>query len=55
VLLEPALDRALDVGASVAELGELDEVLELEVVDVVDRGRASVTEPPVGEPRPRRR
>ena len=37
VLVEPAGDLGLEVGAVVAELRELDEVLELEVVDVVDQ------------------
>jgi len=38
VLVEPARERGLEPGAVVTELGELDEVLKLEVVDVVDQG-----------------
>jgi hypothetical protein len=38
VLVEPGLDLLLEARAGVAELGELDEVLELEVVDVIDQG-----------------
>jgi hypothetical protein len=38
VLVQPALDLPLERGAAVGQLGELDQVLELEVVDVVDRG-----------------
>ena len=37
VLSQPARHLGLEVGTGVAELGELDEVLELEVVDVVDQ------------------
>ena len=33
---KPALDLLFDPGAPVAELGELDQMLELQVVDVVD-------------------
>jgi len=38
VLVEPALQLLLEPRTRVAELGQLDEVLELEVVDVVDQG-----------------
>jgi hypothetical protein len=38
VLAEPGLELGLEPGAVVTELGELDEVLQLEVVDVVDQG-----------------
>jgi hypothetical protein len=38
VLVEPGLDALLEARARITELGELDEVLELEVVDVVDQG-----------------
>jgi hypothetical protein len=38
VLGQPRLDALLQARAGVAELRELDEVLELEVVDVVDQG-----------------
>jgi hypothetical protein len=37
VLLQPRLDALLEPRAGIAELGELDEVLELEVVYVVDQ------------------
>jgi hypothetical protein len=37
VLLEPIGEAALEPGAAVAELGQLDQILELEVVDVVDQ------------------
>jgi hypothetical protein len=36
VVGEPALDSLLERGAAVAQLRQLDEVLELQVVDVVD-------------------
>jgi hypothetical protein len=38
VLVQPRLDLRLQARAGVTELGELDEVLELEVVDVIDQG-----------------
>jgi hypothetical protein len=38
VLVEPGLNALLQARARVAELGQLDEVLELEVVDVIDQG-----------------
>jgi hypothetical protein len=41
VLGEPALDVGLELRARVAELRELDEILELEVVDVIDQGVAA--------------
>jgi hypothetical protein len=37
MLVEPALELGLEPRAAVAELRELDEVLQLEVVDVVDQ------------------
>jgi hypothetical protein len=37
VLVQPVGEVTLDVGAAVAELGQLDQVLELQVVDVVDQ------------------
>ena len=45
VLVEPGLELGLEPGAAVTELGELDEVLQLEVVDVVDQGARA---PPTG-------
>jgi hypothetical protein len=39
VRVQPVLEPALQAGAVVTELGELDEVLELQVVDVVDQLR----------------
>jgi len=48
VLVEPSLDLLLEARTRVAELGELDEVLELEVVDVVDQG--SVARSPGSSP-----
>jgi len=38
VVVQPAPDVALELRAGVAELRQLDEILELEVVDVVDQG-----------------
>jgi hypothetical protein len=38
VLVQPVGDVALEAGAAVAQLGQLDEVLQLEVVDVIDQG-----------------
>ena len=52
VLLQPVRDLGLEVGAVVAELGELDEVLQLEVVDVVDQCDVDLT---VAPPEPRHR
>jgi hypothetical protein len=43
VLAQPALDRRLQLAAAVPELGELDQVLQLEVVDVVDQRRRSLS------------
>jgi hypothetical protein len=37
VLAQPAGELTLEAGAAVAELGQLDQVLELQVVDVVDQ------------------
>jgi hypothetical protein len=37
VLAQPVGEAALEARAGVAELGQLDEVLELQVVDVVDQ------------------
>jgi hypothetical protein len=37
VLVEPRLDALLQARARITELGELDEVLQLQVVDVVDQ------------------
>jgi hypothetical protein len=44
VIRQPSFDALLERGAAVAELGELDEVLELEVVDVVNQRTALVNE-----------
>jgi hypothetical protein len=52
VLVEPGLELGLEPGAAVTELGELDEVLQLEVVDVVDQGASSPTD--WGAPPPER-
>ena len=54
VLVEPALDLGLEVGAAVAELRELDEVLELEVVDVVDQCGVDLIAAPPARRRHRR-
>ena len=43
VLGEPALDLLLDAGTAIAELRELDQMLELQIVDVVDHPRPEVT------------
>jgi hypothetical protein len=43
VLVEPGLELGLEARAAVTELGELDEVLQLEVVDVVDQGASGPT------------
>jgi hypothetical protein len=43
VLVEPVGDVALQARAAVAQLGQLDEVLELEVVDVIDQGAAPLS------------
>jgi hypothetical protein len=40
VLAQPLGQVALEPRAAVAELGQLDEVLELQVVDVVDQTRS---------------
>ena len=50
VLMQPVRDLGLEVRAVVAELGELDEVLQLEVVDVVDQCDVDLT---VAPPEPR--
>jgi hypothetical protein len=47
VLVEPGLDALLDVSARVAQLGQLDEVLELQVVDVIDQGATAPTGAPL--------
>jgi hypothetical protein len=44
VLGQPALDLVLERGAAIAELGELDQVLQLQVVDVVDHSPPSCFE-----------
>jgi hypothetical protein len=41
VLVEPGLDLLLEARTRIAELRELDEVLQLEVVDVVDQGTSA--------------
>jgi hypothetical protein len=43
VLLEPRLDALLEPRTLVSELGQLDQVLELEVVDVVDQATPDIT------------
>jgi uncharacterized protein (DUF427 family) len=52
VLVQPVGEAALEAGAAVAELGELDQVLELEVVDVIDQPVAEGTRGIGGRCRP---
>jgi len=43
VVVQPRPHVGFELAALIAELGELDEVLKLEVVDVVDQGETEVT------------
>jgi hypothetical protein len=40
VLVQPVGDVPLEMRTSITELGQLDEVLQLQVVDVIDQGPA---------------